>query len=59
MVEHFSQTLIGQLKKYTADDPDNWERYLPYTVFTYNATLHTAMRHLPFSLLLGYEPRIT
>uniref|UniRef100_A0A915J9G6 Uncharacterized protein n=1 Tax=Romanomermis culicivorax TaxID=13658 RepID=A0A915J9G6_ROMCU len=28
-------------------------------MFTYNATLHTAMRHLPFSLLPGYKPRIT
>uniref|UniRef100_A0A915J1B1 Integrase catalytic domain-containing protein n=1 Tax=Romanomermis culicivorax TaxID=13658 RepID=A0A915J1B1_ROMCU len=23
MVEHFNQTLIAQLKKYTADDPDS------------------------------------
>uniref|UniRef100_A0A915KSC5 Integrase catalytic domain-containing protein n=1 Tax=Romanomermis culicivorax TaxID=13658 RepID=A0A915KSC5_ROMCU len=59
MVERFNRTLIAQLKKYTPDDPDNWERYLPYTVFAYNATPHTAMRHLPFSLLRGYEPCIT
>uniref|UniRef100_A0A915IQ87 RNA-directed DNA polymerase n=1 Tax=Romanomermis culicivorax TaxID=13658 RepID=A0A915IQ87_ROMCU len=31
--------------KYTADDPDNWERYLPYAVFAYNATPHTATPH--------------
>uniref|UniRef100_A0A915J729 Integrase catalytic domain-containing protein n=1 Tax=Romanomermis culicivorax TaxID=13658 RepID=A0A915J729_ROMCU len=42
MVERFNQTLVAQLKKYTADDPDNWERYLPYAVFAYNATPHTA-----------------
>uniref|UniRef100_A0A915K4N4 Integrase catalytic domain-containing protein n=1 Tax=Romanomermis culicivorax TaxID=13658 RepID=A0A915K4N4_ROMCU len=59
MVKHFNQTLIAQPKKYTADEPDNWERYLPYAVFAYNATLHTATRHLPFSLLRGYEPCIT
>uniref|UniRef100_A0A915KZ07 Integrase catalytic domain-containing protein n=1 Tax=Romanomermis culicivorax TaxID=13658 RepID=A0A915KZ07_ROMCU len=27
MVERFNQTLIAQLKKYRAEDPDNWERY--------------------------------
>uniref|UniRef100_A0A915J6D2 Integrase catalytic domain-containing protein n=1 Tax=Romanomermis culicivorax TaxID=13658 RepID=A0A915J6D2_ROMCU len=58
MVECFNQTLIAQLKKYTPDDPDNWERYLPYAVFACNATPHTATRHSPFSLLRGYEPRI-
>uniref|UniRef100_A0A915HZH1 Uncharacterized protein n=1 Tax=Romanomermis culicivorax TaxID=13658 RepID=A0A915HZH1_ROMCU len=59
MVKCFNQTLIAQLKKYTADDPDNWECYLPYAIFTYNATPHTPMHHSPFSLLRGYEPRIT
>uniref|UniRef100_A0A915KHG6 Polyprotein n=1 Tax=Romanomermis culicivorax TaxID=13658 RepID=A0A915KHG6_ROMCU len=59
MVERFNQTLIAQLKKYTANNPDNWERYLPYAVFAYNATRHTATHHSPFSLLRGYEPRIT
>uniref|UniRef100_A0A915J835 Integrase catalytic domain-containing protein n=1 Tax=Romanomermis culicivorax TaxID=13658 RepID=A0A915J835_ROMCU len=51
MVECFNQTLIAQLKKYTADDPDNWERCLPYALFAYNATLHMAMRHSLLSLL--------
>uniref|UniRef100_A0A915I0P0 RNA-directed DNA polymerase n=1 Tax=Romanomermis culicivorax TaxID=13658 RepID=A0A915I0P0_ROMCU len=55
MVEHFIQTLIAQLKKYTADDLDNWEGYLLYAVFAYNATPHMATPHLPFSLLRGYE----
>uniref|UniRef100_A0A915IP23 Integrase catalytic domain-containing protein n=1 Tax=Romanomermis culicivorax TaxID=13658 RepID=A0A915IP23_ROMCU len=59
MVKCFNQTLIAQLKKYTADHPDNWEHYLPYAVSAYNATPHTAMRHSPFSLLRGYEPCIT
>uniref|UniRef100_A0A915JKV2 Integrase catalytic domain-containing protein n=1 Tax=Romanomermis culicivorax TaxID=13658 RepID=A0A915JKV2_ROMCU len=59
MAERFNQMLIAQLKKYTPDDPDNWECYLPYAVFAYNATLHTATCHSPFSLLRGYEPHIT
>uniref|UniRef100_A0A915I688 Integrase catalytic domain-containing protein n=1 Tax=Romanomermis culicivorax TaxID=13658 RepID=A0A915I688_ROMCU len=59
MVESFNQTLILQLKKYTTDDKDKWECYLPYAVFAYNTTPHTATRHSPFSLLRGYEPCIT
>uniref|UniRef100_A0A915KPY2 Integrase catalytic domain-containing protein n=1 Tax=Romanomermis culicivorax TaxID=13658 RepID=A0A915KPY2_ROMCU len=59
MVEPFNQTFIAQLKKYTAEDPDNWERYLSYAVFAYNATPHTTTRHSPFSLLRGYELHIT
>uniref|UniRef100_A0A915K250 Integrase catalytic domain-containing protein n=1 Tax=Romanomermis culicivorax TaxID=13658 RepID=A0A915K250_ROMCU len=59
MVERFNQTLIAQLKKYTANNPDNWEHYLPYPVFAYNATLHTAICYLTFSLLRGYESHIT
>uniref|UniRef100_A0A915HMZ2 Integrase catalytic domain-containing protein n=1 Tax=Romanomermis culicivorax TaxID=13658 RepID=A0A915HMZ2_ROMCU len=59
MVECFNQTLIPQLKKYIPDDPDNWELYLPYAVFAYNARPHTAMHHWPFKLLSGYKPRIT
>uniref|UniRef100_A0A915HIP3 Integrase catalytic domain-containing protein n=1 Tax=Romanomermis culicivorax TaxID=13658 RepID=A0A915HIP3_ROMCU len=51
MIEHFHQTLIAQLKKYTAEDLDNWERYFPYAVFAYNAMPHTATRYSPFSLL--------
>uniref|UniRef100_A0A915JLI3 Uncharacterized protein n=1 Tax=Romanomermis culicivorax TaxID=13658 RepID=A0A915JLI3_ROMCU len=45
--------------KYTTDDPDNWECYLPYAVFPCNTMPHTATRHSPFSLLRGYELRIT
>uniref|UniRef100_A0A915I3G9 Integrase catalytic domain-containing protein n=1 Tax=Romanomermis culicivorax TaxID=13658 RepID=A0A915I3G9_ROMCU len=58
MVKHFNQTLIAELKKYTADNQDNWECYLPYAVFAYNATPHMATCHSPFSLLRGYEPLI-
>uniref|UniRef100_A0A915JZY3 Integrase catalytic domain-containing protein n=1 Tax=Romanomermis culicivorax TaxID=13658 RepID=A0A915JZY3_ROMCU len=59
MVEHFNQTLIPQLKKYTTNDPDNWECFFPYAFFAYNATRHTTTHHSPFSLLQGYEPCIT
>uniref|UniRef100_A0A915IEE7 Integrase catalytic domain-containing protein n=1 Tax=Romanomermis culicivorax TaxID=13658 RepID=A0A915IEE7_ROMCU len=59
MVEHFNQTLIAQLKKYTGEDLDNWERYLPYAIFAYNATPNTATHHSPFSLLRGYKWPIT
>uniref|UniRef100_A0A915I9I5 Integrase catalytic domain-containing protein n=1 Tax=Romanomermis culicivorax TaxID=13658 RepID=A0A915I9I5_ROMCU len=59
MVEHFNQMLIPQLKKYRAEDPDNWECYLLYTVLAYNVTKHTTIGHSPFSLLHGYKPRIT
>uniref|UniRef100_A0A915J0A3 Reverse transcriptase/retrotransposon-derived protein RNase H-like domain-containing protein n=1 Tax=Romanomermis culicivorax TaxID=13658 RepID=A0A915J0A3_ROMCU len=52
-------TTTSQEEKYTADDRDNWERYLPYLVFTYNATPHTARQHSPFSILRGYELHIT
>uniref|UniRef100_A0A915IR99 Integrase catalytic domain-containing protein n=1 Tax=Romanomermis culicivorax TaxID=13658 RepID=A0A915IR99_ROMCU len=46
MVERFNQMLIAQLKKYTADDPDNWELYLPYAVFAYNAMRLQTAHHL-------------
>uniref|UniRef100_A0A915JTY1 Integrase catalytic domain-containing protein n=1 Tax=Romanomermis culicivorax TaxID=13658 RepID=A0A915JTY1_ROMCU len=59
MVKRFNQMLIAQLKKYTTNDLDNWECYLPYAVFAYKATTHTVMRHSPYSLLRGYEPCIT
>uniref|UniRef100_A0A915JBT0 Integrase catalytic domain-containing protein n=1 Tax=Romanomermis culicivorax TaxID=13658 RepID=A0A915JBT0_ROMCU len=49
MIKHFNQMLIAQIKKYTANSPDNWECYLPYAVFAYNTTLHTATCHSPFS----------
>uniref|UniRef100_A0A915IG24 Integrase catalytic domain-containing protein n=1 Tax=Romanomermis culicivorax TaxID=13658 RepID=A0A915IG24_ROMCU len=59
MVEPSNQTLIAQLKKYTTEDRYNWEGYLPYTIFAYNATPHTVTHHSPFNLLRGYERRIT
>uniref|UniRef100_A0A915IDZ3 Integrase catalytic domain-containing protein n=1 Tax=Romanomermis culicivorax TaxID=13658 RepID=A0A915IDZ3_ROMCU len=56
MVKCLTQTLIPQLKKYTMDDPNNLECYLPYTVFAYNAMPRTATGHSPFGLLQGYKP---
>uniref|UniRef100_A0A915JP44 Uncharacterized protein n=1 Tax=Romanomermis culicivorax TaxID=13658 RepID=A0A915JP44_ROMCU len=34
MVKLFNQTLIAQLKKYNADDPDNWEAAYSFQHFT-------------------------
>jgi hypothetical protein len=41
---------------FCSNEPETWKRYLPTTEFTHNQKTHSAVKHSPFYLMMGYEP---
>jgi hypothetical protein len=57
LVERFNKTLLEQLARLSIDDPEEWEKYLPYALFAYRATPHDTTKETPFFLMHGRQPR--
>ena len=55
MVEKFNCTLLQLLRTYVTSQQD-WETYLPYVLYAYRTSQHTATRVSPFLLLYGRHP---
>lgn len=57
LVERFNGTLKAMLRKFCADDPENWDRYLPYLLFAYREVPNSSTGFSPFELLYGHHVR--
>ena len=55
LVERFNRTLCETLAKYAGDNKDDWDLYLPSTLFAYRTKRHSTTRHEPFYLVYGRE----
>ena len=56
LVERFNRTLVDMLTCYVVDEPEQWERFLPYVTFAYNTAVHTTLQECPFFLFFGRPP---
>jgi len=49
------RTLAEYLRHYINNDQTDWDEWLPYAMFTYNTTPHTATGFTPFELMYGHQ----
>ncbi|KAL0098788.1 hypothetical protein PUN28_020735 [Cardiocondyla obscurior] len=49
------RTLAEYLKHYLNEEQTDWDEWLPYAMFTYNTTPHTATGFTPFELIYGHQ----
>jgi len=41
------------LKKHAEDNPDDWDKWLPFVLLAYRTRVHTTIGHTPFELMFG------
>ncbi|KZR96321.1 Uncharacterized protein APZ42_009409 [Daphnia magna] len=51
LVERFNRTLCDMLACYVVDEPEKWDRYLPFVTFAYNTSKQATLKDSPFYLL--------
>ncbi|KZS11003.1 Uncharacterized protein APZ42_024389 [Daphnia magna] len=56
LVERFYRTLCDMLACYVVDEPQEWDKYLPFDTFAYNTSKQATLKDNPFYLLHGREP---
>lgn len=54
-LERSHKTIAEYLRHYVNEDQLNWDLWIPYAIFTFNTTVHTATGYTPFSLIHGRE----
>jgi len=54
-LERSHRTLAEYLRHYINEDQTDWDEWIPYAMFTYNTTPHTATTYTPFELLYGHQ----
>jgi len=47
--------LAEYLRHYINDEQTDWDKWIPYAMFTYNTTPHTATAYTPFELIYGHQ----
>ena len=52
-LERSHKTLVEYLRHYIDNDQSDWDKWLPYAMFTYNTTPHTATGFTPYELVYG------
>lgn len=57
-LERPHRTLAEYLTNYVDEEQSNWDERLPYAMFAYNTTPHTATRFTPFELVYGRQPEL-
>ena len=57
LVEKFNGTLKNMLKKVCADNPRDWDRYVPALLFAYREAPQESLGFSPFELLYGRTVR--
>lgn len=56
--ERWHRTLAQYMRSFTESDKDRWDDLIPYALFVYNTTTHTATGYSPHYLLYGCEAEI-
>ena len=55
MVERFNRTLATMIASIIEDSKKNWDDLLPYVLFAYRTTVHSATGETPFYLMFGRD----
>lgn len=57
LVERFNGTLKGMLRKFVYDEPQTWDKALPYVLFAYREVPEVSTGFSPFELLYAWPVR--
>jgi len=52
------RTLAEDLRHYINKDQTDWDEWVPYAMFAYNTTPHTATGYTPFELMYGHQAEL-
>ena len=58
LVERFHRTLTDMLAKTVEQSGRDWDKRLPYVLFTYQASMQESTHESPFYLLYGRDPQL-
>ena len=56
-VERFNRVMADTLSKYCAENPQEWDVYLPYITLVYNTTVNRTIGATPYFMTFGKEPQ--
>jgi hypothetical protein len=54
-LERSHRVLKEYLRHYINEDQTNWDEWIPYSVYAYNTSIHTATGYTPFELVYGFK----
>lgn len=54
-LERSHRVLKEYLRHYINKDQTNWDEWIPYSVYAYNTSIHTATGYTPFELVYGFK----
>ena len=54
-VERANRTILGMLSAFTSDNPNNWDKHLPYVMMAYRSSRHETTGCTPFCMVYGRE----
>src|SRR5436190_21161158 len=57
-LERSHRTLAEYLRHYIDEDQTDWDEWIPFAMFTYNTTPHTATGYTPFELIYGHQAEL-
>ncbi|KAG1443230.1 hypothetical protein G6F56_010751 [Rhizopus delemar] len=57
LIERFNRTLGQILQKRTDTEKEDWDLYLPATLFAYRTIKQASTKQSPFFMVYGYEPK--
>ncbi|KAG8239058.1 hypothetical protein J437_LFUL018865 [Ladona fulva] len=57
-LERSHRTLVEYLRHFISEDQSNWDDWIPYAIFVYNTTPHTATGFTPHELMFGRKANI-
>ena len=57
-LERSHRVLAEYLQHYVCEDQTNWDEWIPYAVYVYNTTAHTATTFTPFELVYGFKTEV-
>jgi len=56
-VERVNRVIGDMIASYVSEEGEDWDVYLPATVFALNCSIHSTSNHSPFYLSHGWRPR--
>lgn len=57
-LERSHRTFTEYLRNFLDGDQNNWDTWLPYAIFCFNSTPHSATSLMPFEIIHGFLPNI-
>jgi hypothetical protein len=54
-LERSHRVLTEYLRHYVNADQTNWDEWIPYAMYVYNTTVHSATGYTPFELVYGFQ----